>query len=301
MGNPCLATAWPPTVNVCMVADEAYVLHLRVALYSLLCNRDTSRRYDILILHQNLSEERKESLLHLADGQAGVSIRLIDMASYGSSFPKEASAYYSAAINYRLFLFDEMFANYSRMLYLDSDMIVLGDVSELFDTPLAEAEAAGVCAEDFRLLSKTKRAVYLDDMPYNVDNYRKDGLGMKVPEDYFNSGVLLLDLEKARRRISMTEVYRRLKQHAYTFSDQDVLNILFDGKVKMLDCRWNYQTCIEENLQSGNPHNEALYADLKRENPAVIHYIGHTKPWNAEKILGKHYWHYRNQLEGYHE
>lgn len=298
MKKSCVPPAFSSTVNLCMAADDAYATHLRVTLYSLLCNRDTSRTYDILVLYHMLSDSRKEQIAELAKGQQGVSIRLIDIETIGCSLPGSANAYYSAAINYRLTLFDTMFSKYDKMLYLDSDTIVLGDVSVLFDTELGEAEIAAVRAEDFRLLAETKKAIYLDNCPYHVDNYRKDGLGMTVPENYFNSGVLLLDLEKARRRMDMKGIEECLFEHDYMYSDQDVLNRFFDGKVKVLDCCWNYMTCIEENLRSGNPYNERLYADLKRESPAIIHYVGHKKPWNSKKVLGEYYWHYHNKLEG---
>ena len=87
----------------------------------------------------------------------------------------------------------------------------------------------------------------------------------------------------------MPQIYELLARHKYTFSDQDVLNMLFDGRVLPLDIRWNYMTCVAEQLQSGNRYSEELYADLRREDPAVIHYVGHRKPWNADKILSEHY------------
>ena len=292
-----LQTAFGTPVNICFVSDEGYAEPLRTALYSLLCNRDKMRLYDILILYENFSDEAKQRTLRLAEGEQGVRIRFIDIAPVRGHFPKTANAYYTAAINYRLYLFDKMFTNYGKMLYLDCDMIFLEDVGRLFDTELGEKEVAAVRSEDFRVLSKTRRAVYLDDYPYNVDNYRTDGLGMQHPEDYFNSGVLLLDLEKARQRITMPQIYEMLARHKYTFSDQDVLNMLFDGRVFSLDIRWNFMTCVAEQLQSGNRYSEELYADLRREDPAVIHYVGHKKPWNADKILSEHYQYYRSKLE----
>ncbi len=190
--------AFETSVNICFVSDEKYAEPLCTALYSLLWNRDKTRLYDILILQDDISEKATEEIRSLADGEAGVSIRLVDMADVRQFFPKTANAYYTAAINYRLYLFDEMFSNYDKMLYFDCDMIFLDDVSQLYDTDFCGKEAVAVRAEDFRVFSKTRRAIFLDDMPYNVDNYRKDGLKMKHPEDYFNSGVLLLNLEKAR-------------------------------------------------------------------------------------------------------
>ena len=77
--------------------------------------------------------------------------------------------------------------------------------------------------------------------------------------------------------------------------------MLFDGRVLTLDCTWNYMTCIEEHLQSGNANNERLYCDLKREQPKIIHYVGSTKPWKCEKILGEYYWDYYKKMEEEYE
>ena len=289
--------AFETSVNICFVSDEKYAEPLCTALYSLLWNRDKTRLYDILILQDDISEKATEEIRSLADGEAGVSIRLVDMADVRQFFPKTANAYYTAAINYRLYLFDEMFSNYDKMLYFDCDMIFLDDVSQLYDTDFCGKEAVAVRAEDFRVFSKTRRAIFLDDMPYNVDNYRKDGLKMKHPEDYFNSGALLLNLEKARNRITMSQIYELLAKHKYTFSDQDVLNMLFDGRVHPVDFRWNYTTFVAGHLQSGNCNSEKLFADLQRENPAIIHYVGRRKPWTTGEILRERYEEYREKLE----
>lgn len=134
-------------------------------------------------------------------------------------------------------------------------------------------------------------------MPYNVDNYRSDGLKMQYAEDYFNSGVLLLNLQKARQHITMSQVYELLTGHKYMFSDQDVLNMLFDGKVLPLDFSWNYTTFVAGHLQSGNIHSQTLYADLQRDKPAIIHYVGKRKPWSTGEILREQYEKYYNIME----
>lgn len=116
---------------------------------------------------------------------------------------------------------------------------------------------------------------------------------MKVPEDYFNSGVLLFDLEKARARLSMEEILRLLNEHEYTYCDQDVLNMLFDGRVLPLDVTWNYMTFIEEHLRSGNENSRQMFRDLGRTEPRIIHYVGSIKPWESERVLGEYYQHYQ--------
>ena len=175
-------------------------------------------------------------LLALAEQNEQVTIRLISVDQWKDRLPKEVGHYYTVEAVYRLLLFGEMFVRYDKILYLDCDMVINGDVSELYDTVLNGAEVAGVRSEEFRALSKMKRPVFLDGYPYNVDNYRTDGLKMKHMEDYFNSGVLLFDLQKARERISLEEIFSLLNAHKYTYYDQDVLNMLFDGRVLTLDC-----------------------------------------------------------------
>lgn len=182
-------------VNLCFAANEKYARHLAAALYSVLKNRDTKRLYDVLILHKDISEESQKRILEM-EKEGNVFIRFISMEQYEKQVAYDVGAYYSVETNYRLFLFGEMFTKYDRIMYLDCDLIVEGDISGLYDVELGDCEAAAVRSEDFRLLSKIKKPIFMDRFPYNVDNYRTDALGMKTPENYFNAGVLVMDLKK---------------------------------------------------------------------------------------------------------
>lgn len=73
--------------------------------------------------------------------------------------------------------------------------------------------------------------------------------------------------------------------------------MLFDGRVHPVDFRWNYTTFVAGHLQSGNCNSEKLFADLRRENPAIIHYVGRRKPWTTGEILRERYEEYREKLE----
>ena len=248
------------SVNLCFASNEKYAPHLATVLYSLLKNCDTKRMYDIIILHKDICREQQEKIKNM-EKEGNVSIRFISMAQCEKKVEYDVGVYYSIETNYRLFLFGEMFAKYDKILYLDCDIIVEG-------------------------------------YPYNVDNYRTEALGMQVPENYFNAGVLVIDLKKIRQRINQEQVFEILHRHNYKYNDQDVLNILFDGRVKVMDCRWNYMTYIPEQIAKENVNNRKLYEDLYREKPCIIHYTSAEKPWNTEtKVLGDRYWKYRNEME----
>lgn len=274
-------------VSICFASDDNYAPYLKVAIYSLLCNRNRERSYDIIILHKRISREHQGEILGLADGKSGVSIRFVNVAEADLELQSDVGCYYAVETNYRLLLFSKLFQNYRRMLYLDCDIIVTGDVGELFDVDLEGKSAAGVEDVGFRWLAYTKRAIFLDNKPYNVLNYCTDVLGIKDSGSYVNAGVLLFDLEKCRQKVSFRDVVETLHSRNFFYNDQDVLNILLEGNIKQVDCKWNYMNNIAFYLECDRKEFRELYLDLRREDYRIIHYISAKKPWNGEVPMGE--------------
>lgn len=274
-------------VSICFASDDNYAPYLKVAIYSLLCNRNRERSYDIIILHKRISREHQGEILGLADGKSGVSIRFVNVVEADRKLQSDVGCYYAVETNYRLLLFSKLFQNYRRMLYLDCDIIVTGDVGELFDVDLEGKSAAGVEDVGFRWLAYTKRAIFLDNKPYNVLNYCTDVLGIKDPGGYVNAGVLLFDLEKCRQKVSFRDVVETLHSRNFFYNDQDVLNILLEGNIKQVDCKWNYMNNIAFYLECDRKEFRELYLDLRREDYRIIHYISAKKPWNGEVPMGE--------------
>ncbi len=274
-------------VSICFASDDNYAPYLKVAIYSLLCNRNRERSYDIIILHKRISKEHQGEILGLADGKSGVSIRFVNVVEADRELQSDVGCYYAVETNYRLLLFSKLFQNYRRMLYLDCDIIVTGDVGELFDVDLEGKSAAGVEDVGFRWLAYTKRAIFLDNKPYNVLNYCTDVLGIKDPGGYVNAGVLLFDLEKCRQKVSFRDVVETLHSRNFFYNDQDVLNILLEGNIKQVDCKWNYMNNIAFYLECDRKEFRELYLDLYREDYRIIHYISAKKPWNGEVPMGE--------------
>ena len=274
-------------VSICFASDDNYAPYLKVAIYSLLCNRNRERSYDIIILHKRISREHQGEILGLADGKSGVSIRFVNVVEADRELQSDVGYYYAVETNYRLLLFSKLFQNYRRMLYLDCDIIVTGDVGELFDVDLEGKSAAGVEDVGFRWLAYTKRAIFLDNKPYNVLNYCTDVLGIKDPGGYVNAGVLLFDLEKCRQKVSFRDVVETLHSRNFFYNDQDVLNILLEGNIKQVDCKWNYMNNIAFYLECDRKEFRELYLDLYREDYRIIHYISAKKPWNGKVPMGE--------------
>ena len=283
--------------SICLATDENYVPYLQVALFSLLANRNPESEYDIVILHTGLSSEQVQSTMALAKNCAKVHLRLFDISDAVGQIKYEVGSYLSAATLYRLLLLSDMFDEYERVLYLDSDIIVNEDVGQLFATDLADDLVAAVEELGFRQLSFSKRAVFLNGKdPYNVDNYRTVALKMHDPKHYFNAGVLMLDLNRCRPFCTMQHVMQLLLEKKYFYNDQDVLNMVFDGRVKMLDAKWNYQNCIEAFCAKFPDIYGPMYQDVRCERPAIIHYVSAYKPWKCQVAMDTYYHTYEEQL-----
>lgn len=280
-------------VHICFAVDDNYAPYLKVTINSLLknCNRDNS--YDLIVLHTGLNSESRDILCNQLEYISNICVRLVDVTNYLELLKYEMSGYISIATNYRLLLFSELFLEYDKMIYLDSDVIVEGDISDLYSSDMKGKLIAAVEETGFRQLSYSKKAVFLNDSePYNVDNYRTDALMMKYPENYFNAGVLLLDLKNCRNIVKLEDVIGILHSKKYFYNDQDVLNIVFDGQVHLLDVEWNYQNNIEGFCTKRPEIYESIYADVRRDSPKIIHFVSSRKPWNCEVALGELFYKY---------
>lgn len=282
-------------VNICFAIDENYVSYLKVTLRSLFCNRNRDYCYNILILNTDITKASKDEINAEVVGEDGVEIHFIDVSKESSLVYCEVDNYISIATTYRLLLLSDMFSEYEKILYLDSDIIVEGDISELYCCQMCNMPIAAVEETGFRQMSHSKKAVFINgSLPYNVDNYRTDALKMQHPESYFNAGVVLFDLKKCREIISFDDVVTILRSKNYFYKDQDILNILFDGQVCLLDYSWNYQNNVDSFLNKKPELYGPMYSDVKREFPNIIHYVSSYKPWKDHVMLEEHYHKYEN-------
>lgn len=166
------------------------------------------------------------------------------------------------------------------ILYLDSDLIIKRDISELFDIDLESNYAAVV--EDSGTL------------------YNMSGLRSSI-KNYFNSGVLLLNgrqLRKDQLTNKLIEIKRSLEDH--TLVDQNAFNIAFDGNVICLPIKYN---CLAINLfnsasrfdirdlnQKYSTNYSCIYSIV--DDASIIHYASKEKPWLFEYVPFIDYWNY---------
>lgn len=287
----------PACVNICFACNDNYAPYLAVSMYSLLRNADPSRFYDILVLYSSLTED-SIALLKQVGGLFGYcSVRLVDMTEFRERVKGCSGSYITAETNYRLAILGELFAQYDRVLYLDCDTIVEGDISQLFDTDLCGNAVGGAVATDIRLLRYTKKGFFIDNKPYNIEGYAKNFMDITDLDRYFNAGVTLFDLRKCRELTSEQAAVELLNRRKWLYNDQDVLNMLFKGNVHIFDIKWNYTVNIEHEFNYCDQRIQRLMADVRRNEYGIIHYTGGGKPWNKAVPLGEHYHKYADKLK----
>lgn len=262
---------------VCSTSDE-YALYAGVMIASLIRHASAEWGYDIIVLEERLSEERKRLLkeLELLAGTGNVSIRMCHVEGMAeellvkSGFAKET---------YFRLLLPTLFADYDKLLYLDVDMVVQSDVAQLYHTELGDMWV-GACRD------AAQAAMQLWQME-QPDYYRNE-LQLNPLEEYFNAGVLLLNLRRMREqhvpRLFM-EALATLPEPRWM--DQDILNMVCRGHVLYLNTAWNRlpkYSCLKNDF---SPELQGAFAP-DAAIPGIIHYLGPTKPWICPNINGNH-------------
>lgn len=187
----------------------------------------------------------------------------------------------------RLFLAELLPADVDRLIHLDGDVLVLKDLTLLRDEPLGENILAAaiepavptVASAEVRLKRPGKEPPAERLRPDLIPNHR--ALGMPPETPYFNSGVFVTDLRRWREENLTRRLLDCLRDHAahVRCHDQYAVNVVFHGRIRRLDLRWNRPA----NLDNFAFPEETLLSPAEFEaaktDPWILHFAGSHKPW----------------------
>lgn len=159
-----------------------------------------------------------------------------------------------------------------RIVYLDCDLVVLHDITALYDTDLASLPLAACL--DFWLAGGPPFSPPI--VGWDVEEWHRflrEVVRLSDHKTYFNAGVLVMDLDRFRSAGITRAAEEFLEQTNYTtvYADQDALNHVIDGAFVRLDSRWNVLGA--RSAASSSPNDP---------EPWIIHYAGPYKPWSCE-------------------
>ncbi len=242
----------PETVSVVYACDDAFMPIAVVSLSSLIKNRDPARSYHIYMLHTNISPKMQAAFSSLAC--PGVAVEFTDVSPYLAEIADRLPLrdYYSKTTYYRFFIAD-LFPHLKKAVYIDSDTIVQGDISRLFDTDLGDHTVAA-CHEQVMVQQEV------------FGRYAEEVVGVDR-EAFFNAGVMVINCEAFRARRVPDLFFRLLSVYSFAVTqDEDYLNVICKDRVKWLDGRWNTQVATRFDHPVAEAH--------------ILHYIMVEKPWH---------------------
>jgi lipopolysaccharide biosynthesis glycosyltransferase len=193
------------------------------------------------------------------------------------------------------FLIQDIFPETEKVIYLDSDIIVLSDIAELYAENIDGLLLAAVADADFQ--------GQMNKPGDNTKQYADESLKLKNPYGYFQAGVLVLNLSEMRK-MNSAEKWLELASERLRYADQDVLNRACQGRVKYLDMSWNVLIdCNGERISEVIEYAPvSVYQEYikAREAPKIVHYAGFKKPWQVPgEDFGELFWLYARQTPFY--
>jgi lipopolysaccharide biosynthesis glycosyltransferase len=256
-----------PIVLVC-AADNNYAMPLAVTVRSALANLQSARKVVLFILDGGISSTNKEKIMRSLNSDQ-ISIRWTQQDN--SLFENLVlTRHLTAACYYRLFIPKILPQEFDKAIYLDTDMVVTGDLEELWNIDIGNNYVLAV--QDDSELNIA--------MSEGLRNYKEVGIDPACK--YFNSGLLVMNLEKWRTGSIGEKVFEYIKQNReYVRYDQDGLNAVLAGHWGELHPKWNQMPRIyESSFREDNPFSEDVYNELLNK-PCIIHFTSYPKPFAA--------------------
>ena len=253
--------------------DDVYMPFLAVTLESLIENASKNYYYSIKILYTSIDEDNKRKINKYQS--QNVNIEFVDLNYYIEKVKDKLYTrdYYSKTTYFRLFIAN-LYPQYDKAIYLDSDIVVLGDISELYNQDIGDNLVAAAPDD---VIQTTKVFQEYAEKVVGVSDYR----------NYFNAGILLMNLDEFRKFNFQEKFLYLLETVKFTVAqDQDYLNRLCKGKVKIIDKGWDRMPIATDNMPI--------------ENIKIIHYNLGQKPWKYDNIQYQEYfWEYAKKTEYY--
>lgn len=192
---------------------------------------------------------------------------------------------YPTTIYYRLLAHELLPSSLHKILYLDADILCVNDLRSLYDIPLGENLYASAIHTG---LTNTTDVIN----KIRLQNFDADG--------YYNSGVLLMNLDKIRTTVRAADIFSYIRDHILLLPDQDVLNALYGKYIKS----------VPDQLYNFDIRNDKIYEtisfgkwtlDWVMKNTVILHYCGRDKTWLERKNSGRYTALYKNYFQLAHK
>jgi len=258
-------------MNILFSSDDNYARHMGVAIYSILSHNEHCSKIRFFIVDNNISVENKNNIETIVLGFNNSDLLFIPFSKWTENLHLNMIWPISISAYARLFIGEMLPLDIDRVLYLDSDIIVNNDLLELWNIDLGDNVIGAVQDQ--------------------VSDKIKVGVGLSSNEQYFNSGVLLINLKKWREIGVGTEAIKFIQMHngRVLHHDQGVLNGLLKSAWFKLPLKYNVMTIhyIMSQRRIQDYYNDyAIFYENKEiqestKYPTILHFTPSftSRPW----------------------
>ena len=242
-------------MHIAFCTDRNYAAYTGVAMTSIILHH-RRKRLVFHLFHNGLETLDEEKFAALRQGYPNVEIYFYDLSDTRKIDSYKINHYYTKAVYFRWYMAGILDPALPRVLYLDGDILCLGDLQELYDLDISAGGGYALAAVGKYQTEKEIRR-----------------LKMTQPK-VLNAGVLLIDLPEWRRQRISEQLFAYAEQNHedLVWLDNDVMNSVLDGKFLLADEKWNHRIYLKK-----MPHVEILPEDR------ILHYSGEYKPWNTNE------------------
>ncbi|MDD2496246.1 MAG: glycosyltransferase family 8 protein [Tissierellia bacterium] len=262
-------------MNILVTLNSNYLKPLKVMLKSLFINNQREK-FNIYLMHSSIKEgELLDINKFVLNNGHQLFIITVDNEHFNNA---PVVMHYTKEMYYRLLAFKFLPTDLERILYLDPDIIVINEIGELYNVELSDY----LYAAAFHDRISVKEINKLRLKPYKI-------------EAYYNSGVLLMNLNLQREKINEKEIYDFVEENKnkLVLPDQDIMNSLYSKYIKNVDeIIYNYDPRYYKYYKFIS--KGTIDMDYVIKKTSIIHFCGKKKPWNKNYTgefhsLYKHY------------
>ncbi|MDU1316437.1 glycosyltransferase family 8 protein [Anaerococcus hydrogenalis] len=260
-------------MNVLVSCDENYINPLKTMLYSLFKSNDI--QIEIYLIHKDIRDEKIKEIEKFVE-KASLGKGKLNPIKVEDLFSKaKTTFYYTEEMYYRLLAYKYLPKNLDRILYLDPDVLVLNSCEKLYNMDLSDNYFAAATHTIPTVQSANVARLSLTS-------------GHKDIENYFNSGILMINLELARNsekyEKEVLNYVENSKSLGLIMPDQDLLNVVFRNKIIKIDeIKYNYDARRYLAYKLKDKKYKLSYII---SNTCFLHFCGKRKPWLDENNLG---------------
>lgn len=266
--------------------NNNYVEPAAVAFYSLLNKAKNDVFYEMYVLHSDIIEEKQALLLNIVNKQGNAELNFINVNSFLSELWKKetfnfnvANSFFTADTIVRCFG-SRFFPQYDKIIYSDVDIVVVDDISEIFNLDLEDKYIAGV------------RNTFSKYSEYELSHLKPEHYEM-LYDKYIAGGIWVMNLQKIRRDNLEKKMIEVIQDETIEkrWNDQDIINISCEGKVGFIPLNYISYPYLIDLLQDpkfdSDYTREELYDSII--NPKIIHFAA-FKPWNSNPNYSSLWW-----------